>query len=83
MPKGLRGFQKGQKFTQEHRKNISISHIGIQANKIMGCGKRLALVMWDYISGLEDGKAGQNTVKTVGEKGKKELVENGIYNGQI
>lgn len=29
MPKGLKGFQKGQKFSDEHKKRLSDSHNGI------------------------------------------------------
>lgn len=28
MPKGIKGFQKGQKFTEEHKRRISLSRIG-------------------------------------------------------
>lgn len=28
MPKGIKGFQKGQRFTEEHKKNLSVAHKG-------------------------------------------------------
>lgn len=33
MPKGIKGIQKGQKFSKKHRKNLRLAHLGYKQSK--------------------------------------------------